>query len=166
MESVIKAPRVELSQYAPRVISFTINPEKIGMVIGPGGKNIKRIIEETGAQIDIEDDGRVFISTPDAEAAQRAKKEIDDMTFEPKVGDVFKSKVVRIMNFGAFCELPGGKDGLVHISQLAPQRVAKVEDVVNLDDEVIVKVIEIDDAGRINLTIKGVSDEEKKNLRA
>ncbi|MFA6430940.1 MAG: polyribonucleotide nucleotidyltransferase [Candidatus Margulisiibacteriota bacterium] len=164
MEAVIKAPRVALSQYAPRVISFTINPEKIGMVIGPGGKNIRRIIEETGAQIDIEDDGRVFISTPDSEAAERARKEIDDMTFEPKIGNVFKSKVVRIMNFGAFCELPGGKDGLVHISQVAPQRIAKVEDAVNLDDEVIVKVIEIDDAGRINLTIKGVTDEEKKKL--
>lgn len=161
MEAVIGAPRQELSPYAPRVITMKIDPEKIGMVIGPGGKNIRRIIEETGVQMDIEDDGTVLITTNDAEAAKRAKAEVDAITFEPKVGDVFKSHVVRIMNFGAFCELPGGKDGLVHISQISDRRIARVEDVLKLDDEVIVKVVEIDDLGRINLTMKGVTDDDK-----
>ncbi|MFH1387582.1 MAG: polyribonucleotide nucleotidyltransferase [bacterium] len=161
MEAVIGAPRQELSQYAPRVITLKIDPSKIGMVIGPGGKNIRRIIEETGVQMDIEDDGTVLITTNDAEAAKRAKAEVDAITFEPKVGDVFKSHVVRIMNFGAFCELPGGKDGLVHISQISERRIARVEDALKLDDEVIVKVVEVDDMGRINLTMKGLTDDDK-----
>jgi polyribonucleotide nucleotidyltransferase len=162
MEAVIANPRPELSPYAPRVISFKIDTEKIGAVIGPGGKMIRSIIEETGVQIDIEDDGTVLITTADAEAAKKAKARIDALTFEPKAGDVFRSKAVRLMPFGAFFELPGGKDGLVHISQLAPQRVGRVEDVVKLGDEAIVKVIEIDDMGRINLTMKGVTEEDKK----
>src|SRR3989339_1215227 len=162
MEAVIAAPRAELSPYAPRVISFKIDTEKIGAVIGPGGKMIRSIIEETGVQIDIEDDGTVLITTADSEAAKKAKSRIDELTFEPKPGDVFKSHVERIMNFGAFVALPGGKDGLVHISQLAPQRVARVEDVVKVGDEVVVKVIEIDDMGRINLTMKGVNAEDQK----
>jgi len=160
--AVIAQPRAELSPYAPRVISFTIDKEKIGAVIGPGGKNIRRIIEETGVQIDIEDDGTVLITTADSEAAKRAKAEIDAVTWEPKVGDVFKGNVERIMAFGAFVSIPGGKDGLVHISKLADRRVAKVEDVVNIGDEVIVKVVEIDDMGRINLTLAGVTEEDKK----
>jgi polyribonucleotide nucleotidyltransferase len=123
---------------------------------------IRSIIEETGVQIDIEDDGTVLITTADAEAAKVAKKKIDDLTFEPKVGDVFKSKVDRIMNFGAFVPLPGGKDGLIHISQLSEKRVARVEDVVKMGTPVIVKVVEIDDMGRINLTLKGVTEEDKK----
>ena len=162
MEAILPKPSTELSPFAPRVISFKIDPEKIGMVIGPGGKNIRRITDETGVQMDIEDDGTIRITTNDAEMAKKAKAEVDAITFEPKAGDVFHSKVVRIMDFGAFCEIPGGKDGLVHISQLAPQRVARVEDVLKLDDEVIVKVIEIDDKGRINLTMKGVTEEDKK----
>ncbi|OGC24629.1 polyribonucleotide nucleotidyltransferase [candidate division WOR-1 bacterium RIFOXYC2_FULL_37_10] len=165
MAEAIPSPREELSPYAPRVIAFKINPEKIGAVIGPGGKNIKGIIEETGAQVDIEDDGTVCITTNDPEAAKKAKQMVDDITFEPKEGDVFKSKVVRLMAFGAFVELPGGKDGLVHISQLANKRVAKVEEVVNIGDEVVVKVFEIDREGRINLTMKGVTDEDKKKIR-
>ncbi|HTY12742.1 MAG TPA: polyribonucleotide nucleotidyltransferase [Candidatus Omnitrophota bacterium] len=165
MEAVIAKPRADLSPYAPRVISFKINPEKIGMVIGPGGKMIKSIIEETGVQIDIDDNGTVNITTSDPAAADAAKKRIDDLTFEPKVGDVFNSEVVRIMNFGAFCELPGGKDGLIHISQISPKRIAKVEDALKLGDKVIVKVVEIDDVGRINLTLKGVTDEDKKHAR-
>ena len=164
IEEAIKVPREELSEYAPRVISFKINPEKIGLVIGPGGKNIRRIIEETGVQVDIEDDGTVLITTSDSEGAKEAKRRIDEMTFEPKEGDVFKSKVVRIMQFGAFVELPGGKDGLVHISQLDKKRVAKVEDVVNVGDEVVVKVMEIDREGRINLTIKGVTSEDNQKV--
>lgn len=164
MEAVIANPRAELSPYAPRVISFKIDKEKIGMVIGPGGKNIKRIVEETGVQIDIEDDGTVRITTVDPEAGKRAKAEVDEITFEPKEGDVFKSNVERIMPFGAFIALPGGKDGLVHISHISDRRIARVEDVLKLGDEVIVKVIEIDDMGRINLTIRGVTEEDKKRV--
>jgi polyribonucleotide nucleotidyltransferase len=164
IEAAIAKPRAELSPYAPRVISFKINPEKIGAVIGPGGKMIRSITEETGVQIDIEDDGTILITTADAEAAKVAKKKIDDLTFEPQVGDVFSGKVVRLMNFGAFVELPGGKDGLIHISQLAENRVAKVEDVVKVGDEVIVKVVEKDDMGRINLTKKGVTEEDRKRI--
>jgi polyribonucleotide nucleotidyltransferase len=162
MEAVIAQPRPDLSPYAPRVISFKIDKEKIGTVIGPGGKMIRSIIEETGVQIDIEDDGTVLITTADPEAAKKAKARIDELTFEPKAGDVFKGKVDRIMNFGAFVPLPGGKDGLIHISQLADRRVAKVEDVVKMGQDVIVKVVEIDDMGRINLTLKGVTEEDKK----
>ncbi len=163
--ALIASPKADLSPYAPRVIVLKINPEKIGMVIGPGGKNIRKIIEDTGTQIDIEDDGTVLITTNDAAAANEARKRIEDMTFEPKPGDVFRAPVVRIMAFGAFVELPGGKDGLVHISQLSDQRVGKVEDVVKIGDEVVVKVGEIDEMGRINLTMKGISEEDKKRAR-
>jgi polyribonucleotide nucleotidyltransferase len=162
MEEVIKTPRAELSPYAPRVITLKIDPSKIGAVIGPGGKMIRSITEETGVQIDIEDDGTVLITTADAEAAKVAQARIEAITFEPKVGDVFNGEVVRIMNFGAFVDLPGGKDGLVHISQLSDHRVARVEDAVKLGQEVTVKVTEIDDMGRINLTLKGVTAEDKQ----
>lgn len=162
MDAVISKPKADLSPYAPRVISFKIDKEKIGAVIGPGGKNIRRIIEETGVQIDIEDDGTVLITTADSEAAKRAKADIDQVTFEPKPGDVFKSRVERIMPFGAFIGLPGGKDGLVHISQISNQRIAKVEDALKMGEEVLVKVIEIDDMGRINLTMKGLTEEDAK----
>jgi polyribonucleotide nucleotidyltransferase len=162
MEEAIKAPRAELSPYAPRVITLKIDPSKIGAVIGPGGKMIRSITDETGVQIDIEDDGTVLITTADAEAAKIAKARIEALTFEPKVGDVFNGEVVRIMNFGAFVDLPGGKDGLIHISQLSDRRVAKVEDAVKLGQQVTVKVVEIDDMGRINLTLKGVTAEDKQ----
>ncbi|MFA5112749.1 MAG: polyribonucleotide nucleotidyltransferase [Candidatus Margulisiibacteriota bacterium] len=162
IDETIKAPRAELSPYAPRVITIKIDPSKIGAVIGPGGKMIRSITEETGVQIDIEDDGTVLITTADAEAAKVAKARIDAITFTPKIDDVFKGEVVRIMNFGAFVDLPGGKDGLIHISQLSNSRVARVEDAVKMGQEVIVKVTEIDDMGRINLTMKGVTDEDKK----
>jgi polyribonucleotide nucleotidyltransferase len=162
IEETIKAPRAELSPYAPRVITLKIDPSKIGAVIGPGGKMIRSITEETGVQIDIEDDGTVLITTADAEAAKVAQARIEAITFTPKIDDVFKGEVVRIMNFGAFVELPGGKDGLIHISQLSNGRVARVEDAVKMGDEVIVKVTEIDDMGRINLTMKGVTDADKK----
>lgn len=164
MKKAIAAPRAELSENAPRVITLMIDPAKIGMVIGPGGKNIRGIIEETGAKIDIEDSGQVLITSVDRDAGEKARKIIEEMTYEPKRGDVFRSRVVRIMAFGAFCELPGGKDGLVHISQLSDKRVAKVEDVVKIDDEVIVKVMEVDDQGRINLSMKAVTDEDKKKV--
>ena len=164
MEALIAAPRAELSPYAPRVISFKIDPEKIGMVIGPGGKMIRKITEETGVQIDIEDDGTVLITTPDAEAAKVAKAMIDELTFEPKVGEIYKGKVVRLMNFGAFVELPGGKDGLVHISQLDDRRVDKVEDVCRIGDELVVKLVEVDDQGRYNLSRKAVTPAEREKF--
>jgi polyribonucleotide nucleotidyltransferase len=154
MTESISNPRQELSQFAPRVIMLSIPIDKIGMVIGPGGKNIKRIIEETGVQVDIEDDGRVFITGADVKGAEQAKSIIEGMTAEAVVGKTYLGKVTRIMNFGAFVEIMPGKEGLVHISQLADRRVAKVEDVVKVGDEIPVKVIEIDEQGRINLSKK------------
>ena len=151
MLDTLGQPREELSPYAPKIIRFTINPEKIREVIGPGGKMINKIIAETGVKIDIEDDGRVFISTPDQEAADKARKIIEGIAKDIEVGDVFTGKVVRIMNFGAFVELAPGKDGMIHISKLDTKRVEKVEDVVNIGDELEVKVSEIDAQGRINL---------------
>ena len=151
MLDTLGQPREELSPYAPKIISFSINPEKIREVIGPGGKMINKIIAETGVKIDIEDDGRVFISTPDQEAADKARKIIEGIAKDIEVGDVYTGKVVRIMNFGAFVELAPGKDGMIHISKLDTKRVEKVEDVVNIGDELEVKVSEIDAQGRINL---------------
>ncbi len=151
MLETLGQPREEMSPYAPKIINFTINPDKIREVIGPGGKMINKIIEETGVKIDIEDDGRVFISTADSEAAAKAKKIIEGIAKDIEVGDVFTGKVVRIMNFGAFVELAPGKDGMIHISKLDNRRVEKVEDVVNIGDELEVKVNEIDAQGRINL---------------
>ncbi|MGB9613536.1 MAG: polyribonucleotide nucleotidyltransferase, partial [Candidatus Margulisiibacteriota bacterium] len=164
MNEVISTPRPDLSPYAPRVITFSIDPEKIGLVIGPAGKNIKKIIEETGVQIDIQDNGQVFITTPDPLAAKKAKSAIDALVFEPKVGDVFKVKIMRIVPFGAFVELPGGKDALIHISEIADRRIGRVEDYLSLGQEVIAKIIEIDELGRVNLTLKGVTEEDKKRI--
>ena len=151
MLETLGQPRDHLSPYAPKIVRFTINPEKIREVIGPGGKMINKIIAETGVKIDIEDDGRVFLSTPDEAAAAKARKIIEGIAKDIEVGDVFTGKVVRIMNFGAFVELAPGKDGMIHISKLANHRVEKVEDVVNIGDELEVKVSEIDAQGRINL---------------
>ncbi len=151
MLDTIGQPREHLSRFAPKIIQFTINPEKIREVIGSGGKMINKIIAETGVKIDIEDDGRVFISTPDEAAAMRAKGIIEGIARDIQAGDVFTGKVVRIMTFGAFVELLPGKDGLLHISKLANRRVDKVEDVVKIGDEIEVKVSEIDSQGRVNL---------------
>jgi polyribonucleotide nucleotidyltransferase len=156
MLETLDKPREELSPYAPKIIQFTINPEKIREVIGPGGKMINKIIADTGVKIDIEDDGRVYIASPDSEAAEQAKKTIETIVKEIEVGEIYTGKVVRIMPFGAFVELIPGKDGLVHISKLANERVEKVEDVVKIGDEVKVKVVEIDKQGRVNLTRKGL----------
>jgi len=160
MLEAIPAPREKLSPYAPRIITFTIHPDKIRDVIGSGGKIIKKIIEETGAKIDIEDDGRVFIAAVDAEGGERAAEIIRALTQEVEIGQIYKGKVVRIMDFGAFVEvIPGvlglpGKDGLVHISQLDVKRVNKVEDVVRIGDEILVKATGIDKQGRLNLSRK------------
>ena len=156
MLEVLDRPRPELSQFAPKIIRFSINPDKIREVIGPGGKMINKIIAETGVKIDIEDDGSVYISTPDQEAAAKAKSIIEGIAKDIEVGEVYLGKVVRIMPFGAFVELLPGKDGMVHISKLSNERVEKVEDVVNIGDEILVKVIEIDKQGRVNLTRKGL----------
>lgn len=151
MLKTIDQPRKTLSAYAPKIIRFTINPDKIREVIGAGGKVINKIIADTGVKIDIEDDGRVFIATPDEAAAARAKGIIEAIAKDVQVGEVFQGTVVRLMQFGAFVEFAPGKDGLVHISKLAPGRVEKVEDVVKIGDPMEVRVIEVDSQGRINL---------------
>ena len=147
----IKEPRKELSKYAPKIISFTINPDKIKDVIGSGGKTINKIIDETGVKIDIDDDGKVFIATEDLAMAERAKEIILGIVEEVEVGNVYDAKVVRITNFGAFVEFAGNKEGMVHISKLSKKRVEKVEDVVKVGDSIEVEVIKIDDKGRIDL---------------
>ena len=154
MHDAIAEPRKELSKYAPKIITMQIDPEKIGDVIGKQGKVINGIIEETGAQIDIDDTGVVSISGTDQEALEKAKRRIESIVMEIKPGMVLTGKVVRIMNFGAFVQLSPNKDGLVHISKLSDGRVDKVEDVVHIGDEVTVKVTEIDKMGRINLSMK------------
>ncbi len=152
--AAIPAPREEMSQYAPKVITTKIDPEKIRDVIGTGGKVIQKIVADTGAQIDIEEDGRVFIMSVDQEGAKQALKTIEGIVEEPEVGKIYHGKVVRIMPFGAFVEILPGKDGMVHISKLDHKRVEKVEDVVKVGDEITVKCIEIDKMGRVNLSRK------------
>ena len=150
----ISAPRAEVSKYAPKMITVKIDPDKIREVIGKGGSVIQKITAESGAQIDIEDDGTIHIASPNAEACDAAKKMIETIVFVPQVGELYYGKVVRILQFGAFVELAPGKDGMVHISKLAEHRVEKVEDVVNIGDMIWVKVTEIDDKGRVNLSYK------------
>jgi polyribonucleotide nucleotidyltransferase len=163
MLAVIDQPRADLSPYAPRMITFEIDPDKIRDVIGPGGKMIRKIIEETGVDIDIEDDGRVFITSVDSTAGEKARAIIERLTSDVEVGKTYLGKVVRLMNFGAFVEILPGKEGLVHISQLDKERVAKVEDVVHVGDEILVKVIEIDKLGRINLSRKALLLEQGRS---
>lgn len=171
MVEVIPEPRKELSPYAPRIITFMIHPDKIREVIGPSGKTIKKIIDETGVKIDLEDDGRVFISAVDGEAGEKAYKIIQALTQEVQVGQIYKGKVVRVMDFGAFVEvIPGvlglpGKEGLVHISQLDVGRVNRVEDVVHVGDEIIVKATGIDKQGRLNLSRKEALGQLRKEKR-
>mgnify|MGYP004611052121 FL=1 len=150
----ISAPRAEVSKYAPKMLTMKIDPDKIREVIGKGGSVIQKITAESGAQIDIEDDGTIHIASPNSEACDIAKKMIDTIVFVPEVGALYYGKVVRILQFGAFVELAPGKDGMVHISKLANHRVEKVEDVVNIGDMIWVKVIEIDEKGRVNLSYK------------
>ena len=154
MLECIAEPRKQLKKYAPKITTIKVNPEKIKDIIGPGGKIIKKIVEDTGAQIDINDDGTVYIAAADSESADAAIKTIQDITAEPEVGKIYTGKVTRIMNFGAFVEFMPGREGLVHISQLAKERVEKVEDVVNVGDEIVVKLVEIDSKGRLNLSRK------------
>jgi polyribonucleotide nucleotidyltransferase len=162
MLKAITEVRSNLSPYAPRILQMTINPEKISEVIGPKGKTINKIIDETGVKIDIEDDGRVFICGVDEEKTKRAVNMIEGIAKDIEVGQIYNGKVVRLMNFGAFVELVPGKEGLVHISQLAHERVEKVEDVVAVGDEIEVQVVEIDKQGRVNLSRKVLLPKPKK----
>ncbi|MDO4568186.1 MAG: polyribonucleotide nucleotidyltransferase [Clostridia bacterium] len=162
MNETLAAPRENLSKYAPRIIRFTIDPEKIREVIGSGGKTINKIIADTGVKIDIEDDGRVFIASPDEEAASMAQKMIEDIVRDIEVGNVYLGKVVSILPIGAQVEIKPGKKGLVHISKLANRRVERVEDVVSLGDEILVRVIEIKPDGKIDLTRKGLLPENSR----
>ncbi|MBS5786335.1 MAG: polyribonucleotide nucleotidyltransferase [Clostridioides difficile] len=154
MKKTISSPKPELSPYAPKIVKMMIDPDKIRDVIGPGGKVITKIIDETGVKIDIEQTGEVFISGTDPQMIAKAQGLINDIVVEPEVGEVYKGKVSRIMNFGAFIEILPGKEGLLHISHISHERVAKVEDVLNIGDEVEVKVTEIDEKGRVNLSRK------------
>jgi polyribonucleotide nucleotidyltransferase len=162
MAQSINTNRAELNQYAPQMIKIMIDPDKIGSVIGAGGKTIRSIIEETKATIDIENDGTVLIGSPDKEAAQRAIEIIDSLTRDVEIGSIYTGKVSRIMNFGAMVAILPGKEGLVHISELSEQRVARVEDEVNIGDEITVKVIEIDNMGRINLSRRAVFEKSSQ----
>ncbi len=154
MLAEIPEPRKELSPYAPRIITMQVDPDKIRIIIGPGGKTINAIVEKTGVKIDIDDEGQVFIASTDMEGAEAARKEIELLTKDVEVGEVYEGKVTRIMNFGAFIEILPGKEGLLHISKMAKGRVEKVEDVMNVGDIVKVKVTEIDSQDRINLSRK------------
>ena len=162
----ISAPRSEVSKYAPKMLTMKIDPDKIREVIGKGGSVIQKITAESGATVDIEDDGTIHIASPNAEACDVAKKMIDTIVFVPQVGELYYGKVVRILQFGAFVELAPGKDGMVHISKLADHRVEKVEDVVNIGDMIWVKVTEIDDKGRVNLSYKDAVKEIKAKKAA
>ncbi len=163
MMETISKPRADISPYAPRMLTMEIDPDKIRDVIGPGGKTIRKIIDETGVTIDIQDDGRVFIGAVDRTAGENAMNIIKSLTKDPEVGEVYDGKVTRLMNFGAFVEILPGKEGLVHISQLDRNRVEKVEDIVRSGDPIRVKVIEIDRQGRINLSRKALLGDEPAN---
>ena len=155
----IAEPRAEVSKYAPKMITMHIDPDKIRDVIGKGGSVIQKIVAESGAKIDIDDDGTIHIASPDAESCEKAKKCIDDIVFVPEVGQLYYGRVVRLMTFGAFVELAPGKDGLVHISKLADHRIEKVEDACKIGDMMWVKVTEIDEKGRVNLSHKDAMKE-------
>ena len=154
MLECIPAPRPSLKEHVPKITTLKINPDKIKDVIGPGGKVIKKITEESGAKIDIEEDGTVYVAAADQASANKAIEAINAITAEPEIGKIYTGKVTRLMNFGAFVEFMPGRKGLVHISQLAKERVEKVEDVVNVGDEIVVKLVEIDAKGRMNLSRK------------
>ena len=162
MRETISEPRADVSELAPRIYTMKVNTDEIGTVIGPGGKTIRGIIDASGATIDINDNGEVTITSNDKEGADIAIKMIKDLTFKPEPGMVIKGRVIKILPIGAIVELGGGKDGMVHISQIADHRINTVDEVLSHGQEVIVKVIKIDEKGRTNLTMKGVSEEEKQ----
>jgi len=164
MAEVLSAPRTELSKYAPRILTLKINPEKIGALIGPGGKNIKRIVEESGCEINIEDDGSVQIYSVSAEGMKLAREAVEAITAEIEVGRIYRGKVVTIKEFGAFVEVFPGKDGLCHVSELANFRVKQVEDIVKMGDEIWVKCIGVDEKGRVKLSRKAAMEERDKDM--
>jgi polyribonucleotide nucleotidyltransferase len=159
MQKAIDAPRKEVSAYAPRIVTLHIKPDKIRDVIGPGGKVIRGLVEETGCKIDIEDDGTVLIASADGVAMEKAIAAIEAITAEPEVGRIYHGKVRKIVDFGAFVEIMPGVDGLLHISQLAKERVRRVEDVVHEGDEVMVKVLDVDRSGKIRLSLREAQNE-------
>jgi len=163
IEKCIPAPRAELSKWAPRIESFRINPDRIRDVIGPGGKIINEIIAACNVQIDIEDDGLVMITAVNPDGMKKAVDWVKQLTREITVGEMFTGKVTRILDFGAFVEISPKQEGLVHISEIAPTRIAKVTDAVNVGDTVTVKVIEIDAMGRVNLSIKRAAPDYKES---
>jgi polyribonucleotide nucleotidyltransferase len=165
MHEAIAASRADVSRYAPRMTKIKIDPAKIGAVIGTGGKTIRSIIEATKTTIDVEDDGTVIIGSPDMEATQKAIGIIEGLTRDPQIGDIFTGKVSRILDFGAMVEILPGKEGLVHISELADYRVAKVEDEVKVGDEITVKVINIDNFGRVNLSRRALFEKDSDKPR-
>jgi polyribonucleotide nucleotidyltransferase len=166
MQEVLAEPRHQLSNFAPRILRIKINPEKIGALIGPGGKNIRGITEKTGTKIDVEEDGTVLVASTDGESAKQAIRMIEGLTKEAEVGEIYLGKVVRILPYGAFVEILPGKDGLVHISELADYRVENVEDVVSLGDEINVMVIDVDRQGKVSLSRKAVLTGEMPPPRA
>ena len=159
MAKAINAPRQQMSEHAPRIVSFKINPEKIRDVIGKGGATIRSITEETGATVDITDDGMVKIFSVDKAAGDEARRRVEQITADIEVGKIYEGKVVRLMDFGAFVNILPGKDGLVHISQICEERVEKVSDKLAEGDMVKVKVLEVDKQGRIRLSMKAVEEE-------
>jgi polyribonucleotide nucleotidyltransferase len=166
MAKTLSESRKEMSKYAPRILTLKINPEKIGALIGPGGKNIKRIVEESGCEINIEDDGSVKIYSVSEEGMKIARHSIEGLTAEIEVGKTYRGKVVTIKDFGAFVEVFPGKDGLCHISELANFRVKQVEDIVKVGDEILVKCIGIDDKGRVKLSRRAAMEERDREMAA
>jgi len=165
MAETLPAPRADLSRYAPRILCLKINPDKIGALIGPGGKNIKRIVDESGCEVNIEDDGRVMIYSVSAEGMQIAREAVEAMVGEIEVGKIYRGKVVTIKDFGVFVEIFPGKDGLVHISELANFRVKSAEDIVKMGDEIWVKCIGVDEKGRVKLSRKAAMEERDREMK-
>ena len=165
MLATIDKPRKRTFPYAPKIVTMRIPPEKIRDVIGPSGRMINQIIDETGVKIDIEQDGRLYIASPDMNMIEKARQMIENIVREVEVGETYLGKVKRIEKFGAFVEIWPGKEGLVHISQLAEERVNKVEDVVKIGDDILVKVTEIDDHGRVNLSRKALLKKDRQNKK-
>ena len=162
MEKALQTPRTEVSMYAPRIVTIHIKPDKIREIIGPGGKVIRALVEETGCKIDIEDDGTVVIASADGAAMDKAIASIQAITAEPEVGRIYKGRVRKVVEFGAFVEIMPGTDGLLHISQLSNERVRKVEDVVHEGDEINVKVLEVGRDGKIRLSLREAQEELAK----
>jgi polyribonucleotide nucleotidyltransferase len=162
MAKLLPAPRAELSKYAPRILTLKINPEKIGALIGPGGKTIKGIVDRSGCEINIEDDGTVRIYSVDESGMKIAREAVEGMTAEIEVGRIYRGRVVTIKEFGCFVEVFPGKDGLVHISELANFRVKQAEDIVKLGDEIWVKCLGVDEKGRVRLSRKAAMAERDK----